>query len=278
MQEHYFVSHATQDKAIAERLVAELEGRGLRCWIAPRDIAPGVVWATAIEEAIRNSVGLVLLLSKAANDSGFIHGEVTLAANNRRSIYPIRLEDVPPAKEFQLFIAHRQIIPLSSAAERIASAGSANGGSAGQIMPSPPSNLPAFVIPQKRALYLGGLVLAAMFAFWQLRSPTSGFVTGPSEHTPVALPPVVVAPAPVPPPQQITVIPPPAPQQQIVLPLPATIVPAPAHATIPATSGSAQRSRTNLDAYAPPPAAADTHGIIQNDQSGPLRPRINLGQ
>jgi hypothetical protein len=39
--ERVFVSYASADAALANATVETLERRGLRCWIAPRDIMPG---------------------------------------------------------------------------------------------------------------------------------------------------------------------------------------------------------------------------------------------
>jgi TIR domain len=36
-----FISYASQDAAVAERLCAALEASGLPCWIAPRDVREG---------------------------------------------------------------------------------------------------------------------------------------------------------------------------------------------------------------------------------------------
>lgn len=121
MTGYYFISHASQDKAEADRLVASLEEHGVRCWIAPRDIAAGRVWATAIDEAIRKSDGFIILISRHANNSNFIHGEITLAANNKKSIFPVFVEQIQPADEIQLFVAHIQSIPLKLATAKIVS-------------------------------------------------------------------------------------------------------------------------------------------------------------
>jgi formylglycine-generating enzyme required for sulfatase activity len=43
-----FLSYSSKDKAWADAACAVLEGRGVRCWIAPRDIAPGTEWGAAI--------------------------------------------------------------------------------------------------------------------------------------------------------------------------------------------------------------------------------------
>ena len=44
MSKDVFISHATEDQATAAEVCALLEARGIPCWIAPRDVAAGVVW------------------------------------------------------------------------------------------------------------------------------------------------------------------------------------------------------------------------------------------
>ena len=43
-----FISHAAQDKTVADALCATLEFRNIPCWVAPRDVLPGQDWGTAI--------------------------------------------------------------------------------------------------------------------------------------------------------------------------------------------------------------------------------------
>jgi hypothetical protein len=40
-----FLSYASRDTDIANTVCRELESRGIRCWIAPRDVAPGALYA-----------------------------------------------------------------------------------------------------------------------------------------------------------------------------------------------------------------------------------------
>jgi hypothetical protein len=47
-----FISYASADKAAADSIVAALERAGIGCWIAPRDVVPGVFYADAIVQAI----------------------------------------------------------------------------------------------------------------------------------------------------------------------------------------------------------------------------------
>ncbi len=47
-----FISHASQDAAIAAAVAGALERTGIKCWMAPRDVPPGVFYADAIVRAI----------------------------------------------------------------------------------------------------------------------------------------------------------------------------------------------------------------------------------
>src|ERR1700730_4643456 len=49
---HVFISYASQDAAVAGALVEALERHGVGCWIAPRDVKAGALYADAIVRAI----------------------------------------------------------------------------------------------------------------------------------------------------------------------------------------------------------------------------------
>jgi hypothetical protein len=54
-----FVSYASQDAAIATAVVVALEHQGRKCWIAPRDVTPGALYADEIIRAINHTRVLV---------------------------------------------------------------------------------------------------------------------------------------------------------------------------------------------------------------------------
>jgi TIR domain len=56
-----FVSYASQDAAIANAVVTALERAGLSCWIAPRDVVPGSLYADEIVGAINDAKAVVLV-------------------------------------------------------------------------------------------------------------------------------------------------------------------------------------------------------------------------
>jgi formylglycine-generating enzyme required for sulfatase activity len=105
-----FFSYAGPDKATALRLCELLEARGLRVWIAPRDVPPGANYAEAILRGIETSAACVVLLSAASNTSQFVEKEVERAVSKRKRLIPVRLEDVLPGPTLELHLSTAQWI------------------------------------------------------------------------------------------------------------------------------------------------------------------------
>ena len=103
MARDVFISHATDDHAVAEQVCALLEQRGMRCWIAPRNVSGGAVWDEAILDAIEGSRAFLLILSAHANESPFVKNEVNRAFAQGKPIITFRLEDVLPGRSLELY-------------------------------------------------------------------------------------------------------------------------------------------------------------------------------
>jgi hypothetical protein len=93
-----FVSHVAENRIAAMEIVDELERRGTRCWIAPRDLRPGEPFDDEIAEAIETSRAMLLIFSDLCNESEYIRREVTVAGESQKAIIPFRIEDVRPRK------------------------------------------------------------------------------------------------------------------------------------------------------------------------------------
>ena len=74
MAHDVFISYSKKDKAVADAICARLEQDGVRCWYAPRDIAPGADWAASIIEAIEKTKIMVLVFTDFANASRQVLG------------------------------------------------------------------------------------------------------------------------------------------------------------------------------------------------------------
>jgi hypothetical protein len=104
MAHDVFISYSSQDKVVADAICATLETRKIRCWIAPRDVPPGVQYATALVNAINDCRVFVLVLSKGANTSGQVLREVEAAVDNGIPILPLRIEDFEPTDAMRYYI------------------------------------------------------------------------------------------------------------------------------------------------------------------------------
>jgi hypothetical protein len=81
-----FLSYASHDTEISNTVCGELESRGIRCWIAPRDVAPGALYADAIVRAINESKVLLIVLSQSSVASSHVGREVERAASKHKQI------------------------------------------------------------------------------------------------------------------------------------------------------------------------------------------------
>ena len=105
MAHDVFVSYSNKDKPIADAVVAGLENKGIRCWIAPRDITPGITWGDAIISAIEGSSLMVIILSENSNRSKQVVREVERAVANNVIIIPFRIEDIDPTGAMAYFLS-----------------------------------------------------------------------------------------------------------------------------------------------------------------------------
>ena len=105
-----FVSYATADRKQALSICKAVESGGIPCWISARDVAPGENYQEAIVRSIRNARAIVLVFSRAANNSDEIKKELSLASRYRVPVIALRIEDVEPIDAFAYELATRQWI------------------------------------------------------------------------------------------------------------------------------------------------------------------------
>ena len=105
MAHDVFISYSSQDKPVADAACASLEARKIRCWIAPRDVLPGVPYGEALIEALHQSRVLVLVFSANSNQSPQVMREVERAVSQGIPILPLRIENVMPSKALEYFVS-----------------------------------------------------------------------------------------------------------------------------------------------------------------------------
>jgi TolB-like protein/Tfp pilus assembly protein PilF len=109
-----FLSYASHDAEIANTVCRELESRGIRCWIAPRDVAPGALYADAIVRAINESKVLLIVLSQSAVASSHVGKEVERASSKHKQIIALRIDAAPLTPALEYFLSESQWIDVAA--------------------------------------------------------------------------------------------------------------------------------------------------------------------
>jgi len=93
-----FICYSSEDEAFAEKLLYDMQERGVRCWYAPHAMPIGARILNTIYSAIRQREKLLLILSEHSVESDWVRDEVERAFAEERDrrdtvIFPIRIDD-----------------------------------------------------------------------------------------------------------------------------------------------------------------------------------------
>jgi len=204
-----FVSYSSQDKFIADAVVAAHEQAGIRCWYAPRDIAPGADWADSITKAIHDCSIMVLIFSKEANRSQRVIDEVNYAISQEKPLLPFRIESSNPTGALSLHLSSRHWLDAYESGwethiERLVKSVKINLENAGETIRISGGEAPSIVggrvqkqvkkgISIKTLGYLaGGLIIVSLLGYfgWNVigkRLPSEVSTITPPEATPTEL-------------------------------------------------------------------------------------------
>jgi hypothetical protein len=87
-----FISYASQDRDLAQRLLMAMGETGVSGWMDAADISTGTAVSAAVRTAIKQSSALVVLLSPKSLHSQWINFEVGAALALNRPIIPIIID------------------------------------------------------------------------------------------------------------------------------------------------------------------------------------------
>jgi len=95
-----FISYSSRDQTFANRLYADLQANGVRCWFAPKDMPFGAKLRESIDEAISENDKMLLVLSKNSIASSWVEKEFETSFEEecRREdtvLFPIMLDHSP---------------------------------------------------------------------------------------------------------------------------------------------------------------------------------------
>ena len=200
MAQQVFISYASSDKIIAERVCGALENAGISCWMAPRNIEPGTDYPTALVEAINSARALLVILTESAAASPHVLSEVGHAFSSRKRIIPFRISQKTLPEDLEYFLSLTQWLDApdgctDQSLKRLVEATQA--ALAGERTPHPLAPLKSRT-RWLAAAALASVAVAGMILFLKLRKPpapntnsttTTGVTVSPP-GTPKATPPL----------------------------------------------------------------------------------------
>ena len=108
-----FISHSSADSKLAYAMCDYLEEKGIRCWIAPRDIPGGVKYGKSIIMGVKTCKILVVLFNNSANASEGVETEVERAFHYKLTLIPFKLDETIPSDSLEFSFGSFQWLDAS---------------------------------------------------------------------------------------------------------------------------------------------------------------------
>ncbi len=103
-----FLSYSSVDRSVADAVCNQLELSGIKCWMAPRDIVPGEIYAKCLLNAINSSKLFVLIFSSDADHSEQVQKEVDRAIHAKLPIIPFKIDNLRPSAAMEYYLCNTQ--------------------------------------------------------------------------------------------------------------------------------------------------------------------------
>lgn len=109
-----FISYSSKDRDRALSLTERLRSAGYSCWIDQSGIDAATRWSSGIAEALSGCKAIFMLLSTSSLASENVTKELNLAAEWKKKIVPIVLEEVALTKDFAYHLSGIQHISIDN--------------------------------------------------------------------------------------------------------------------------------------------------------------------
>jgi hypothetical protein len=92
LSKSYFLSYSRADQDFALRFASDLRGHGVAMWVDQFDIRPSEHWDRAIERAVHECRGLVVIVSPRSVESDNVADEISYAIEHKKPVLPVMIE------------------------------------------------------------------------------------------------------------------------------------------------------------------------------------------
>ena len=89
---HFFISYSRTDAEFGENLINRIRAQGFETWVDTEQLLPGHDWRTAIDEAIRASAAVIVVMTPAAKVSEYVTYEWAYALGAGVAVIPVLLD------------------------------------------------------------------------------------------------------------------------------------------------------------------------------------------
>lgn len=91
-EKYYFISYSRQEVTFVDSLARELEAHGVHTWLDFRNLIPGHKWQDQLDEGVKNSAAILLVVSKASMKSKPVMDELEKSIKAGRRIVMVLFE------------------------------------------------------------------------------------------------------------------------------------------------------------------------------------------
>ena len=112
---YVFISYKSEEITYAEAMKSLFKENGIRAWMAPDDIPTGAEYAIAINDGIKNSSCVLLILSKQSQSSRHVLSEVRIAFDSGKTIFSVHIDDSVLTPAFEYYLGNDHITPIRNA-------------------------------------------------------------------------------------------------------------------------------------------------------------------
>ena len=111
---YVFISYSSKNASHAEAMKRLLSRNGIETWMAPGDIPAGSKYAQVIARAVRDCACFLLLLSEDSQNSMWVAKEVERAISNKKTIIPVKIEELEVNEVFEMYISDDQLVTVQA--------------------------------------------------------------------------------------------------------------------------------------------------------------------
>ena len=112
---HVFLSHNSTDKAAIRHMKQQLTAYQLSAWVDEDELRPGVPWQELLEEGIKASASIAVLIGKDGLgpwEDEEMRSALRLAVTEKRPVIPVLLPDAPLTPALPMFLGNRTWVDL----------------------------------------------------------------------------------------------------------------------------------------------------------------------